>query len=275
MSRIRGVTSCSGRATRAAPQTASRRETTIGRALASGKTISSFETLPYEAIEKEGEELAARCLMSSSSTSAMVLMSASPILKGGKVAGVLWGGEVLNRNDGLVDKIRDILYQNEKYRGRDIGVATLFLKDVRISTSYKNPDGTRGIGSIVSGEVAQKVLGEGTQWVGTTPVIHKGYVAGYEPIRNHRNEIIGMLAVGMLAAEILRYARGDPHHLSRHQPLRGDPGDRRRQLPLGFDRQARQQSRRGFARDLQGRFFRARGDAVQPTRSESLKRRST
>jgi two-component system NtrC family sensor kinase len=129
----------------------------------------------------------------------MVLMSASPILKDGKVAGVLWGGEVLNRNDGFVDKIQDILYQNEKYRGRDIGVATLFLKDVRISTTYRNPDGTRGIGSVVAGEIAQKVIGEGKQWVGTTPVIHKGYVAGYEPIRNHGNAIVGMLAVGMLA----------------------------------------------------------------------------
>jgi two-component system NtrC family sensor kinase len=180
-------------------------ETIIGRALASGKTISSVEIVPYETIEKDGEALAARCVMeSASSAAAMVLMSASPILRDGKVAGVLWGGEVLNRNKDLVDKIRDILYQNEKYRGRDFGVATLFLKSVRISTNYENPDGTRGgIGSTVSEEVAQKVLGEGKQWVGTAAVIqpakYNGYVAAYEPIRNHRNEIVGMLAVGMLA----------------------------------------------------------------------------
>ncbi len=172
--------------------------TIIGRALTSGKTISSVEIMPYETIEKEGEEIAARCLMPTS-TSAMVLMSASPILKDGKVAGVIWGGEVLNRNDGLVDKIRDILYQNEKYRGKDIGLATLFLKDVRISTNYRNSDGTRDIGSTVAEEVTQKVLGEGQQWVGTPPAIYKEYVAGYEPIRNHGNEIVGMLAVGMLA----------------------------------------------------------------------------
>jgi two-component system NtrC family sensor kinase len=172
--------------------------TTVGLALTSGKTVSSVEIMPYETIEKEGEEIAARCLMPTS-TSAMVLISASPILKDGKVAGVLWGGEVLNRNDGLVDKIRDILYQNEKYRGKDIGLATLFLKDVRISTNYRNSDGTRDIGSTVAEEVTQKVLGEGQQWVGTPPAIYKEYVAGYEPIRNHGNEIVGMLAVGMLA----------------------------------------------------------------------------
>ena len=179
-------------------------ETIVGRALASGKTISSVEIVPYETIERDGEALAARCVIeSASSSAAMVLMSASPIFRGGKVAGVLWGGEILNRNEGLVDKIRDILYQNEKYRGRDVGVATLFLKDVRISTNYTNPDGTRGgIGSTVSQVIAGQVLGEGKQWVGTAavvqPAIHKGYVAGYEPIRNHGNEIVGMLAVGML-----------------------------------------------------------------------------
>jgi len=177
--------------------------TTVGLALTSGKTISSVEYVPYQTMEKEGEELAARCVINSpSSTAAMVLMSASPVLKDGKVAGVVWGGVVLNRNEGIVDKIEDIVYQNEKYRGKDNGVATLFLKDVRISTSYKNPDGTRGIGSMVSEQVAQKVLGEGKAWVGTArvtqPTSEKGYVAAYEPIRNHRDEIVGMLAVGML-----------------------------------------------------------------------------
>jgi two-component system NtrC family sensor kinase len=174
------------------------RETIVGLALASGKTISSIEIVPYETIAKEGEEIAARCLMPTS-TAAMVLMSASPIIKDGKVAGVLWGGEVLNRNDGLVDKIRDILYQNEKYLGKDIGLATLFLKDVRISTNYRNPDGTRDIGSTIAEEVTQKVLGERKQWVGIPSGANNGYVAGYEPIRNHGNEIVGMLAVGMLA----------------------------------------------------------------------------
>jgi two-component system NtrC family sensor kinase len=177
------------------------RETMIGGALASGETISSVEILPYEALRKEGDELAARCVSDARSvplTAAMVLMSASPVFQDGKVAGVVWGGEVLNRDDGLVDKIRDILYQNERYRGRDIGVATLFMRNVRISTNFRNPDGSRAIGSVVAEDVAQKVLGEGKQWVGTASVVHKGYVAGYEPIRNYRNEIVGMLAVGML-----------------------------------------------------------------------------
>ena len=119
--------------------------TTVGLALTSGKTISSVEYVPYQTMEKEGEELAARCVINPpSSTAAMVLMSASPILKDGKVAGVVWGGVVLNRNEGIVDKIEDIVYQNEKYRGKDNGLATLFLKDMRISTNYKNSGRDQG-----------------------------------------------------------------------------------------------------------------------------------
>ena len=62
----------------------------------------------------------------------MVLISASPDswMSEGKLLGVLYGGEVLNRNYPLVDRVKDILYQNEKHRGKEIGVVTLFLKDI-------------------------------------------------------------------------------------------------------------------------------------------------
>ncbi len=178
-----------------------RPETIAGRALRTGMTISSVEILPYETMREEGDVVTARCVGAAtpaSSAEALVLMSASPIFRGGKVAGVLWGGEILNGDDRLVDKIRDILYRNEKYRGRDIGIATLFLENMRISTTGRNVDGSRAIGSLAEEQIAQNVLVAGKQWIGAAAVMQKGYVAGYEPIRNSRNEIVGMLAVGML-----------------------------------------------------------------------------
>ena len=184
----------------------------------------------------------------------MVLVSASPVFQDGKVAGVLWGGEVLNRDDRLVDKIRDILYQNEKYQGRDIGLATLFLKNVRISTTYRNPDGSRAIGSIVAWNVAEMVLGGGNQWVGTTPVVHKGYVAGYEPIRNHRNEIVGMLAVGMLEQKFSDMRKETLTIFLVISLFGVILVDCRRQFLFQFDRQTRQQSRRGFTSHFEGDF---------------------
>ena len=184
----------------------------VRNVILSGTTGSSIEIIPYEAIRKEGEEIASRCVMNRTekaksgqpgegprAMSAMVLVSASPILGAdGRTIGVLYGGEVLNRNNGLVDRIRDILYRNERYRGKDLGLVTLFQKNIRISTNALNEDRTRAVGSAVSADVAEKVLGEGRRWVGKAPVLHDWYVTAYEPVRSLSNDVVGILAVGML-----------------------------------------------------------------------------
>ena len=183
----------------------------IKEVLTTSKTVSSVEIFPYERIQKEGEDLAQQCVIRFTDVpetkprkgpaqgSAMVLISASPVLsEDGKLLGVLYGGEVLNRNYPLVDRVKDILYQNEKHRGKDIGVVTLFLKDIRISTNFKNEDGSRAIGTRVSDEIYDKVLVAGEKSVGKAQVIHDWYVTAYEPVRNLKNENIGILAVGML-----------------------------------------------------------------------------
>ena len=182
----------------------------IQQALSSKRTVSSIEIIPYEYIQKEGKEIALRCaipLIETAKTkfpqkgnedSAMVLISASPVLDNNeKVVGILFGGEILNRNSSIVDRVRDIVFQNEKYGGKDIGVVTIFLKGIRIATNYKNDDGSRAIGTEVSNEVYKRVIEEGQQWSGRALVIHDWYVTCYEPIRNQKNERIGILAAGM------------------------------------------------------------------------------
>ena len=183
----------------------------VKEVLATRKTISSIEIFPYESIQKEGEDLAQQSIIKFVETpevkprkgpepgSAMVLISASPILDGaGKFLGVLYGGEVLNRNYSLVDRVKDILYQNEKHRGKEIGVVTLFLKDLRISTNIQDGNGLRAIGTRVSDEVYDKVLIKGEKSAGQALAVHDWYVTAYEPVRNRKNENIGILAVGML-----------------------------------------------------------------------------
>jgi len=183
----------------------------VKEVLATQKTVSSIEIFPYESIQKEGEDLAQQSIIKFVETpevkprkgpeqgSAMVLISASPILDGaGKFLGVLYGGEVLNRNYSLVDRVKDILYQNEKHRGKEIGVVTLFLKDLRISTNIQDGNGLRAIGTRVSDEVYDKVLIKGEKSAGQALAVHDWYVTAYEPVRNRKNENIGILAVGML-----------------------------------------------------------------------------
>ena len=91
----------------------------------------------------------------------MALAAAVPIFDAGNFHGVLYGGVLLNRNQEIVDRVRDTVFQNEIYKGRSIGTATIFLKDIRISTNVLNPDGNRAIGTVASEEVTKHVLTEG------------------------------------------------------------------------------------------------------------------
>jgi hypothetical protein len=58
----------------------------------------------------------------------MALAAAVPVFEAGNFLGVLYGGTLLNRSQEIVDRVRDTVFQNEIYKGRSIGTATIFLK---------------------------------------------------------------------------------------------------------------------------------------------------
>jgi len=132
-------------------------------------------------------------------TSGMMLKSAVPVLDDNEeFLGVLVGGILLNRNFDVVDKINEIVHEGQVYEGKNIGTATIFQGDLRISTNVKNTDGTRALGTLVSGEVHDGVLGAGKRWVGEAFVVNANYITAYEPIRDPEGAIIGILYVGVL-----------------------------------------------------------------------------
>jgi two-component system NtrC family sensor kinase len=132
-------------------------------------------------------------------TGGMVLKAAAPIRDTkGSVIGVLYGGRILNRNYSIVDKIKDLVYKAEKYDGKDIGTATIFQWDLRISTNVQMSGGERAIGTRVSKEVYQKVLQEGNPWVDRAFVVDDWYITSYSPIRDFTGKVIGVLYVGIL-----------------------------------------------------------------------------
>jgi two-component system NtrC family sensor kinase len=138
----------------------------------------------------------------------MLLEAAAPILDGGGVLiGVLYGGVLLNRNFAIVDKIKQTVYQDMQYERVDIGTATIFQDDVRISTNVRNENGTRAVGTRASGEVYQRVVGEGELWIDRAYVVNSWYITAYEPIRDLNDQIIGMLYVGMLEEPYLDIKR--------------------------------------------------------------------
>ena len=175
------------------------------------KALGATEIITREELLKESQELAARARMKLVSTpnakpnsetkrtSGMLLKAAVPVLDDdGSLLGVLYGGTLLNRNCEIVDKTKDIVYRGAKYKGKDIGTATIFQGDLRISTNVKTRDGRRAVGTRVSEEVFNKVVREGTTWKERAFVVNDWYLAAYEPIRNVSGEVIGILYVGVL-----------------------------------------------------------------------------
>ena len=132
-------------------------------------------------------------------TSGMMLKAAAPVFdQQNQLIGIVYGGQLLNKDFSIVDKVKQTVYQDVIYEGQDIGTATIFQDDVRISTNVKNQDGSRAIGTRVSEEVYNQVVIEGKPWIDRAYVVNNWYISAYEPIRDIKDNIIGILYVGVL-----------------------------------------------------------------------------
>jgi len=132
-------------------------------------------------------------------TAGMMLMAAVPVFgHNGDLIGVVYAGVLLNRNFTIVDDVKQTVFQGEVYKGRDIGTATIFQDDVRISTNVHNEDGSRAIGTRIAADVYQQVVINGKQYLGRAFVVNNWYITAYEPIKDYDSKIIGILYVGLL-----------------------------------------------------------------------------
>jgi len=137
-------------------------------------------------------------------TAGMMLKAAAPIFDDqNQLIGIVYGGVLLNRNFEIVDRIKQTVFQAVEYKGKDIGTATIFQEDVRISTNVLNEDGTRAIGTRIAENVYNQVMIKGEPWIGRAYVVNDWYITAYEPIRNINDQIIGILYVGILEEKYL------------------------------------------------------------------------
>ena len=180
--------------------------------LAPKKDVLAYpQIVPREELFKEGEGLAEQAYMEfidtpkaaprpeNKETNGMMLKAAASVKdEEGKLLGILYGGILLNRSYEIVDRVKEIVYKGEIYKGREKGTATIFQHDLRISTNVKNEKGERAIGTRVSKEVSNAVLVEGKPWIDRAFVVNDWYITAYESIKNIDDKIIGILYVGML-----------------------------------------------------------------------------
>jgi two-component system NtrC family sensor kinase len=183
----------------------------VGTVISRLKPVASTEIINVRNLWRESEELAerayfrfidtpkARIREETEETSGMMLKAAAPIFDfQNNFIGTIYGGVLLNRNFEIVEKVKQTVFQDEKYNGKDIGTATIFQDDLRISTNVKNQNGSRAIGTRVSEEVYNQVVLEGEPWIERAFVVNDWYITAYEPIRNIAGDIIGILYVGVL-----------------------------------------------------------------------------
>jgi len=176
-----------------------------------GVAVTGTTVLTGEQLAAEYPELARRATIPVVSTphsrlrtstverSGMVMVSAAPVRDAaGRIVGALYGAVLLNNNNALVDKIKEIVYEGVEFNGTDVGNATLFLGDTRIATNVLASGGARAIGTRLSEEVFNRVLLEKRKWVGRAFVVNDWYFTAYEPILDLRGQAIGSLYVGML-----------------------------------------------------------------------------
>ena len=100
-------------------------------------------------------------------------------------------GGILNNNYDIIDKFS---------RASNGGISTVFAKSgdsfLRVSTSIKQPDGSKAVGTLLdkSSPVFKSVMNK-DRYVGVVKLFGHNYMSIYEPIVNG-NDVIGILYVG-------------------------------------------------------------------------------
>ncbi|ADG81710.1 methyl-accepting chemotaxis sensory transducer [Thermincola potens JR] len=96
------------------------------------------------------------------------------------------GSQLMNDNFAIVDKIAELTGDT----------VTIFQGNTRIATTVKK-DGKRAVGTTVSKEVEDIVIGKGEPYYGEADVVGVKYQTAYQPIRNSEGQIIGIWYVGI------------------------------------------------------------------------------
>lgn len=180
----------------------------VQEALASDRSLAATEVIPGELLAQVGLAEQAKISLVDTPKAASTLFdpregSAGLALVGvaplktasGEITGTVLAMHVFNNDFTLVDQIKDIA---------KIDTVTVFLGDMRVSTNVMTTEGNRAVGTRLASEVSDVVLKGGQEYVGTAFVVNENYITRYEPLRNHADQIVGSLYVGVRQASFFR-----------------------------------------------------------------------
>jgi two-component system NtrC family sensor kinase len=183
----------------------------VAQAVKTQKLAAGSLILSADALKREGKELAALAVFELQPTAAarptkdqrradgLAMAAVAPIRDDkNQLIGFLYGGNLLNRREPLVDTIRDEVFPS--HDAPPHGTVTIFQDDLRIATNVIAKDGSRAVGTRMSEAVYREVVEQGKTWSAPAFVVNDWYITAYEPIRNCQQKIIGAIYVGILQA---------------------------------------------------------------------------
>jgi two-component system, cell cycle sensor histidine kinase and response regulator CckA len=97
------------------------------------------------------------------------------------------GDCLLNGNYELPDKIKALFG----------GTATIFMGDTRISTNVLKADGSRAVGTKLTGEAYDYLFHQGKPYRGESDILGIPYFTAYDPVRDSSGTTIGAIYVGI------------------------------------------------------------------------------
>ena len=81
------------------------------------------------------------------------------------------------------------------------GTSAIFMHDEKISTNVMNPDGTRATGTKLKGPAHDAIFKDQKPYRGEADILGTPYFTAYDPIKNSKGDIIGVLYTGVKKSE--------------------------------------------------------------------------
>lgn len=113
---------------------------------------------------------------------------------------ILVGGILVNRNEALIEHMREIIYPIGTLPGDAEGVSAIYLEGLNIAISRQRQKGERALGRQARQDVQAAVLGRGQPWLGQLDFGGDSFMSGFEPIEDGEGRRIGMIGVSFPAA---------------------------------------------------------------------------
>ncbi len=173
----------------------------VSEALTTRKSLTGTEVIPAKYLADVGLEEQAHIVPqntpksmpkpfdSREGTAGLAILGIYPLPSvSGKPGGVVLSAYLFNNDFTLVDYIKN---------QAKVETMTVFLGDLRVSTNVAGENGLRAVGTRVSQDVYQKVLVQGENYSGRVFVVNNWYIGSYEPLQDFRNNVVGMMYVGV------------------------------------------------------------------------------